>query len=630
MLKGKRILACMMAVAMTGAVMPYMSSAALVGSEVVWEEGFEDKALGYNVIQDSAHWDRAQMRGGDAEKVTATATVEGTNGNKYLKLAASVNENETIVNSTTMITATKSMTELGLAENAPYTISYDFKTEKYNQAKMVSGPNITEYQQSLSSTPEFSNGGNPTTQLYFYHRASADNKETFLVHGDCKITGTAAPSGDIYTNGWNSVQWVVHASANASEEYADLYLNGLYRGSLKNRRGTLARYLVFGITLKSGVQEGAVYIDNIKVINGDYTKADTAKNAMVTAINADFEDMVAKENGIDKDVTVMPGIAQPSYNYSTNNDSAYVTFAAENGFGRTDKALHISNTTVPEGVTVASKDTNMKFGLIDNADVTSSKLYSPGDTQEITFDFAFDENAGPLAITAGRVHTENNTVTASDKVEDLIRIEKETIKVKINTVSGSTRTWHLEKNPLVSGKWYNIRVLFTRGEQTTTNTATIYLTRDDGVVDSITMELGECVNGNGFFRGVREIWLHYKWNNVSAASGVWYDNFSIKSYIGGAAAPVLKADEAISLDVEDGTATASITYTENGKWGAKLILAVYDGKLLENVCFDTESDINGLRKLSAQLRNIGEGKKVKAMLFDDFTSLNALRPVVEK
>ena len=52
-----------------------------------------------------------------------------------------------------------------------------------------------------------------------------------------------------------------------------------------------------------------VYIDNIKVINGDYAKADTAKNAMVTAINADFEDMVAKENGTDKDVTVMPGIA---------------------------------------------------------------------------------------------------------------------------------------------------------------------------------------------------------------------------------------------------------------------------------------------------------------------------------
>lgn len=175
-----------------------------------------------------------------------------------------------------------------------------------------------------------------------------------------------------------------------------------------------------------------------------------------------------------------------------------------------------------------------------------------------------------------------------------------------------------------------IRVLFTRGEQTTTNTATIYLTRDDGVVDSITMELGECVNGNGFFRGVREVWLHYKWNNVSAASGVWYDNFSIKSYIGGAAAPVLKADEAISLDGADGAATASITYTENGKWRAKLILAVYDGNLLENVCFDTESDINGLRELRAQLSNIGEGKKVKAMLFDDFTSLNALRPFVEK
>ena len=53
-----------------------------------------------------------------------------------------------------------------------------------------------------------------------------------------------------------------------------------------------------------------------------------------------------------------------------------MTFAAENGFGRTDKALHISNTTVPEGMTVASKDTNMKFGLIDKAGVTSSKLYS--------------------------------------------------------------------------------------------------------------------------------------------------------------------------------------------------------------------------------------------------------------
>ena len=90
----KKILSLCVAAVLAAMQIPVLVNAELNDGDVVWEEGFEEKAVGYNIIDDE-HWARAEVRGTDNGLVDFSAAVAGSEGHKYLKIDANIADNST-------------------------------------------------------------------------------------------------------------------------------------------------------------------------------------------------------------------------------------------------------------------------------------------------------------------------------------------------------------------------------------------------------------------------------------------------------------------------------------------------------------------------------------------------------
>lgn len=586
--------------------------------EVVWEENFEDRTLGYEIVNDAAHWLRAEVRGTDNDKITLSAAVSGNEGHKYLKVSATQNAERT--QGPTVILSTNAMSEMGLNADEPFTVSYDFKTGRYDGS-------VPEYYHSISGSDNYSN--NAQKQMYFRHKLENGNTTAFYNDGKMAAavqsidSSRAVPSGTIYPAGWNSLQWVVHASSTPGASYAELYLNGTYSGTLAlTNSGEFARYLVFGICMKSGVESAELYLDNIKITKGAYTKQATAKNAVVNAVTTGFEEVAASKNGAN-DVSVPPVISQPEDQVKIVNDSEYMTFeTAANQFGKAenDMALHIQGHNA-SGVSNVPTDSRIEMYFENNK---STKLYETGDSQEISFDFAYDNVVGPITITPYLYNDD-----CSDKIKAVSMIE-----VKQDRVNVLGKTFTLG-DALKIQTWYNVRVILTMGTGAADNSVTVYLTNGDKT-EIFTADLDNYsskVGGNTKFRGFQQCWIHYKHENYDKDKGVWYDNFSIKSYIGGASYPVISQSGQIDVSSDANSVTAKALVINDGG-GAKeaLILAVYreaDGNVvLDNIVFDCISGGAAAYSLSCTA-DVPDDGFAKAMLWDGVDSMKSILPLRE-
>lgn len=634
MKKTKKLLSLLMTLSLIPAHTPILvQSQTLADGDVVWEENFEDSKSGDLLLNDSEHWAKAEARGSDGSKINLSAVVAGNEGHKYLEISANVKDGETVAKAATAIVGTQSMSSIGLEQDTDFTVSYDFKSALYDESTMCSNSKYTEYYHSISDSSDYADS--PTLQMFFHHKAATGNKTTFFTDSSGKAvtnlnrlcgSDVSVPSGDLYTAGWNSIQWVVHASSTAQDSYADLYLNGVYRGSIAMREGEFARCLVFGINFNPGIQSGTLYIDNIKITKGAYDRTETASKTTVNALTTGFEECIAAENG-SNDISVYPGLAQREGNRAVSGDSDYITYETVAGaFGKseTDKALHITNTVIPSDTTV-STDSFLSFGFDWNG-VSSTKLYETGDSQEISFDFAYDKIAGPLTISAGRLYSDTYTQSVSTKVLNLIQITTDNISI----LNGDVVFDLIE--PLNTETWYNARVIFSMGSDADYNSVTVYLTRDNGSTEIFTEHLqnySNKVGGNITYRGIAQCWLHYKHDGFDKSKGVWYDNFTIKSYIGGETFPTPTDDERINmtLDKETGKVTAEATVLKEGElWNGTLVLAVYDSEMvLKNIKLDPATDINGSHTFSVEADTV-KNDTVKAMLIDGFGTMKPLLP----
>ncbi|MBP3361281.1 MAG: hypothetical protein J6N52_10535 [Clostridia bacterium] len=615
-----------------------IAKAEVQDGEILYEETFDKVALNTDLLSyDPGHWSRMEARGSEGSKVNVSARINGSsNGNRYLNFDASLKDGETITNAASMILGTNALTSFGLGQDEDFTLSYDFMNKSYNEKTMynASTKKTTEYFQSISGSNNYSD--NATSQMYWYHKAAANNKTMIFTHSS-QLTNLIAACGDssrtiaastLYTGGWNSIQYVVHASTEAKKGYCEVYLNGLYIGSLGFRNGDFARYLVFNINFNQGICEGGYYLDNIVLRKGAYEKQDTAKYCTVNNLTTGFDEVSNVPKG-NSSVISMPHLNQPSSSFVCGNTSDYVSIKSENcafGGDSNNKALHITNEPVPSGVSV-SKDTYLGFSFEGTGLKSTSKTYDSGDSQMISFDFAFDENAGPIALTAGRLYADDYTVSSATKVKNLVLITQNSIKFL-----GGKNVYTFKKQ-LDTETWYNIKILFTTGSADDFNSVTIYLTREDGTVETYTDHLSaysDVVNNNTLFHGMQQFWLHYDYGTYADGSyGVWYDNVSVKTFIGGNkySHQAEGKDDGIvlSVDKETNIVTGTVDYDMTHS-NVALILAGYDPSgRLDRVDVDQCTAASGKHTFTASLK--GEiNYTIKAFLFD----LNTLKPLMER
>lgn len=613
----KKILSLCMVVALAAMQAPaFVQAADVADGAVIWEETFEDKAVGANVMEDTEHWAKSERRGGNNGNYDYSAVIAGNDGHKYLKISASSSGAEWADSgSPTMGVASKPVTSMGLEAGDVFTVSYDFKMNDYDSDKM----NAFEYYQSISRAyPDGGNIGNLTKDVYFYSQAKSGNETAMLTHTSQGTTldnifGTDArelPNTSLYTNGWNSLQWVVYPATTLHHGYAEMYLNGVYVGTITNRQGTESPVsLVVAIAPKSANdKETAIYLDNIKVVKGaanGTAMADTT-NTVVNAVSLGFDDcdLSAKKLGIAQNTTVGYTNKYTDGNKENTTAVSMETSVAEFDSDINNTALKLCNAQETTKRTVSS---NLDMYLTATP---ATKLYADGDKQEISFNFAFDGVTNEFQIKAGRIWS--STYDGNDsgcKMDDMLKVKDTYIDVAGNRISLD------EKLPL--NQWHNLRVVFTKGGSSTAYT--VYLTRADGTVNVFT---GTDSYTN--FNGVAKCIISYN-GTTDKIRGAWVDNFSIKSYIGGAAPATVSASDAIELvDNGDGTYTATAIVDNAAYADAALIVATYDGETFANAVVDnTAESASSLCKLSATI-SVTAGQVVKAMLWDGLTNINPI------
>ncbi len=611
----KKILSLCMVVALAAVQIPaFVQAAELADGDVVWEENFENKAVGANVMEDTEHWAKSEIRGTNNGQYDYSATVAGNDGHKYLEISANLKDDGTSGGPTAGV-VTKTVTEMGLAEGDVYTLSYDFKTELYNGYQ-------TDYYHSISCDyADKNNIGSMSKHVYFSHSADSDNVSSINTYStqDDKLTSIfgsgvrSLPSADLYISGWNSLQWVVYPATDNHAGYAELYLNGVYEGTLTNREGTAPEALVLAMYMQSGAESGTMYVDNIKVVKGaaNGTAMAATTNTVVNAVTTGFEET-------DLANSVMPGVSQPSNTVKINNAKDYILFETAAGKSASDMAMHIYNTQVAEGETAdSSSSENLEIFMNTNP---STKLYANGDSQEFSLDFAFDDVIQPFSITSGRMWSPDfkESNSSNYKAGNIVNVQQEKIKV------GSIE-FKLDE-PLVSNTWYNLRLVLERGSSATP--FKLYFTRADGTMQVFAGDFYNHYKKD--YAGITKCLIEYTCN-TNKKRGVMIDNFSIKNYIGGATPETVTASDAIELvDNGDGTVTASTIVDNATNPDAVLIVATYDGDTFSNAVIGTAGEsASTLCEITASISKT-DGQVVKAMLWDGIDTINPLLDVVSK
>ena len=504
------------------------------GAELVWEENFDGCESAEEALNVFEYHDA------NNSSSTVKTAIAKTGGDRYLDIELA-NEN----GSAMYILSTQPVSELGIADGEDYTVSYNVKFNRYDADTGTDGNG--KYAEYLMSIGDSEKGDSAYRAAYIYYKATGDNQGKPYTHDSCIsngiFTGGTAPvnGANLYAGAWNNVQWSVHTSAEAKASYADLYVNGVYSATLCARNGDYLRRAVFAISLNTGVKYARMSVDDIKLYRGSYERSATAKNAAIKVVDTDFSELSAKNNGAN-DVQTLPFMLGK---IDFANDNASITI--ENADGKmgksaSDRAVYMHN----DASIVSTASPYIAFKGEANA-----KLYSDGDSQEFTFDFAYDDIPYPVCV-SGMIFDENGDYR---KALDVIKITGDYISL----MNGE---YVYDLTPaLIPGKWYRLRAVVTAGDgETTYNTLSVYIdgtpvadgpssTKPDGITPVVIQNLpldkyvsavnatddGEDItNEYSQFMGFRELWLHYKLKNVSTNSGIYYDNFKLVSYIGGA------------------------------------------------------------------------------------------------
>ncbi|MBP3361282.1 MAG: heparinase II/III family protein [Clostridia bacterium] len=484
--------------------------------EKVWSQNFED----CNTFEDCANeWD---YNASNRAAYPANADIESIGGNNVLAMRISDSLNGASTSGADYILSTKDVSNYGIQDSDDYSLSYRVKMDPLSETDNKG----VQYFLGLSTSK------NQGKAAYIYSQVK--NRVSIpYVHNDAKVTAPVS-NVKLYPGAWNDIEWVVHRSQAAKESTADLYINGSYSCTVKNRNDDFMNKAVFNIGIAAGDKEAKLLIDDIALYKGGYQKQDFANNACVSVIDTDFSDMIAEENG-SADISKMP--YYQGINAAGANDSQYVTVetvTGNKGKGADDKAVYWHNNTGLSGAP-SSYDSYMKF-----ATDYSGKLIKAGDSTEFAIDFAYDEVAAPLGITA-RLFDENYS---AHKILNFIKVSPDRISL-LGDKYVFTNT-----PALIPGNWYRLRAVITAGDGISTyNTISIYIngiaakdSAEGTVIEDFPLEAyREKVNSGGTndymqFMGFSELWLQVNYKGWNVSKGIYYDNLKLKNYLNGAKA----------------------------------------------------------------------------------------------
>ena len=484
--------------------------------QAVWTENFDQMPVGSALLDNCDQWEYA---GTNSEKLKGAATIQGDEKNRYLQIELENPDREDVATGGYYVVSSKKISQFGLEENADFTVSYDLKFAPYDEATGAYNNKFAEYYYGLADS---ASGIKAYSTLYAYQVVNQNDTSTPTFYTD--VVESVAPEAKLYLKTWNTIQYVVHASPFAGESTADLYVNGIYCTTVQIRgdRDEFVNRISFGINLNPGITAGKMYVDNIRLQPGSFPKQEYGDHCAVNVLDVDFTGMEAAENG-DADISVLPPFK--GNKLALGNDSANTVFESVKGvFGKAanDTSLHIYN-TVPGGS--VNNDANLTATL--NTDI--SLLHNPGEKQEISFSFAFEETEVMKAA-----HVAVTTKAYINGVETKYLNTFYITPDRVELFNGAYR-FHLQA-PLSPEKMYQFRAIITAGDGAGEyNKISLYLDNTP-VVDTITGETivdWDIENlGETMFGGVSQLWLHYQMKTYTQLSGVYFDDVKIVNYLG--------------------------------------------------------------------------------------------------